>query len=107
MVLTMYDGNDKPAKERFAYFKEKSAPVLGTDKGILFDLIQAQFYARQISDMNFFTDAEKQELRDVFKDKPAYAEALIAENDKMFAVIAANKENKECVVNEQPKRHLR
>jgi len=97
------DGNDKPAKERFAYFKENFAPILGTDKGFLFDIIQARFYGLQLSDMKFYTDAEKQEIRDVFSDKPAYAEALIAENDKIFALIATNKENKASVAHETPK----
>jgi len=96
------EGKDKPAKERFTYFKENFAPVLGADKGILFDLIQVQFYGQQIKELKFFTDAEKQELREVFKDKPAYAEALIAENDKMVALIAGIKENKECVAHEPP-----
>ena len=97
------DDREKPVKERFAYFKEKFVPILGTDQSILFDVIQAQFYGQQVKDMKFFTDAEKQELREVFKDKPAFAEALIAENDKMVALIAANKENKECVAHDPPK----
>jgi len=57
---------------------------------------------KQLKNLKFFTDAEKQEIRDVFKDKPAFAETLIAENDKMVALIAANKENKECVAHETP-----
>ena len=101
-VFHLPDGKDKPAEERFAYFKERFAPVLGTDKSILFDVIQAQFYARQLSDMKFFTDDEKQELRNIFKDMPAYAESLIAENDKLVNLIAASKVNKDCVVNETP-----
>ena len=93
---------DKPANERFAYFREKFALVAGTDKGLLFDVIQAQLYAQQLNDMKFFTEAEKQELLNVFKDKPAYAETLIAQNDKLLALIAANRENKECVAHEPP-----
>jgi thiol-disulfide isomerase/thioredoxin len=96
------DGDDKPAKERFAYFKEKFATP-GADQSLLFDVVQSQFYGRQLSDMKLFTDAEKQELRAAFKDKPAYAETLIAESDKMAAIVAANKENKESIVNELPK----
>ncbi|MDR1154890.1 MAG: TlpA family protein disulfide reductase [Bacteroidales bacterium] len=95
------DGNDKPAKERFACFREKFAP--DADQGVLFDVVQSQFYGRQLSDMKLFTDADKQELRAAFKDRPAYAETLIAESDKMAAVIAANRENKESIVNELPK----
>ena len=101
-VFNLPDGKDKPAKERFAYFKEKFAPVLGTDKGLIFDMIRAQFYGQQLNNMKFFTDAEKQEIRDVFKDKPAYADALIAENDKMVALMKTNEENKESVAHETP-----
>ena len=96
------DGNDKPAKERFAYFKERITPVLGTDKGILFDLVQSRYYGSQIGNLKFYTDAEKQEIRDTFKDKPVFAEALITENDKMAAMIASNKDNKESILNELP-----
>ena len=101
-LYSLPDGNDRPAKERFAYFKEKVAPVLGTDKGFLFDLAQIKYYGAQLNDMKFYTDAEKQEIRDVFKDNPAYAEALIAESDKLEALLAANKENKESILNELP-----
>ena len=97
------DGNDKPAKERFAYFQEKMAPVLGTDRGILFDWVQVKFYGTQLNNMIFFTDADKQEIREVFRDNPVYAEALIFENDKMEALLAASKENKESVLNEIPR----
>ena len=102
-VFNLPDGKDKPAKERFAYFREKSAPVLGIDKGFMFDLIQAQFYGQQISDMKFLIDVEKQELRDAFSHHPAFAETLIAENDKMVALMTTNRENKECVAHEPPK----
>ena len=95
-------GANQPPKERFAYFKNAFASVMGTDQGMLFDLIQARFYGQKLSDMKVFTDAEKQELRDVFSKKPVYAEALIAENDKTVALIAANKENKDCVAHETP-----
>jgi len=102
-VFNLSDGQDKPAKERFAYFREKIAPILGTDKGFLFDVIQAKFYGKQISDLKFFTDAEKQEISEVFRNNPFYAETLIAENDKMVALMTTNRENKECVAHEPPK----
>jgi thiol-disulfide isomerase/thioredoxin len=96
------NGKGQPAKEQFAYFKEKFAPVVGVDRGILFDVIQAKMYGQQLSEMKFFSDSEKQELRDVFSDKPAFAESLIAENDKMVALIADNMKNKESVAHETP-----
>ena len=96
------NAKDKSAKEKFAFFKEKFAPIAGTDKGVLFDIIQARFYAQQLTELNFFTDVEKQELRNVFKDKPAYAQALISENDRLAAQIAAIEENKESIKNETP-----
>jgi len=101
-LYNLPDGNNRPAKERFAYFKEKVAPILGTDKGVLFDLAQIKYYGAQLNDMKFYTDAEKQEIWDVFKDNPTYAEALIVESDKLEALLAANKENKESILNELP-----
>ena len=100
--FNLSNGSDKPAKERFAYFKEKFAPVSGASEGILFDMIKAKIYGQQLSKMKFYTDAEKQEIRDAFNDNAAYAETLIAENDRMEALIAANKENGECVAYEPP-----
>ena len=101
-IFELPDGKDKPVKERFAYFKEKFTSVTGIDKGIIFDLIQAQLYGKQISDMKFFTDAEQQEINDAFKDNPAIAERLISENEKMVVLIAANKANTESVAHETP-----
>ena len=101
-MYSLPNGNDRPAKERFAYFKEKVAPVIGTDKGVLFDLVQVKYYGAPLNDMKFFTDADKQEIREVFRDKPAFAEALIAENNKMEALLATNKENKESILNNPP-----
>jgi hypothetical protein len=94
---------DKPAKERFAYFREKITPVLGDCNRILFDIVQATFYAQPLREKVFFTAAEKREIRDAFRDKPAYAEALIAENDKQEAIIAAGRENCVSIINELPK----
>ena len=96
------DGKDKPASERFAYFKEKVTPILGTNKGVLFDLTKVKYFGSNISNLKFFTDAEKKEVRESFKDNPAIAELLITENDKMQALLAANKDNKECILNETP-----
>ena len=101
-LYSLPDGKDKPANERFAYFKEKVTPVLGTDKSILFDLTKAKYFGSNISNLQFFTDAEKQEVRESFKDKPVIAELLIAENDQMQATLAANNENKESILNESP-----
>jgi len=101
-LFSLPDGKDKAAKERFAYFKEKITPILGVDKGILFDLAIVKFYGAQLGEMKFFTAADKQEIRGAFKEKPAFAEALIAENDRLVALLAANKENKTSILNETP-----
>jgi thiol-disulfide isomerase/thioredoxin len=98
------EGKEKSAKEWFAYFKEKYASL--ADNDIFFDIIRARQYRWQ----QFYTDDEKQEIRDVFKDKPAYAEALIAKSGEREALAAANdaliaagKDNKESINNELPK----
>ena len=108
-VFGLPDGKDKPVIERFAYFKEKITPVLGTDRGIVFDLVQARYYSELIGENKFYTDAEKQEIRAAFQDKPVYAEALMTENEVLMvenkkneALIAANKENKESILNDLP-----
>ncbi len=96
-------GQAKSPKERFSYFKEKITPFLGTDHGNLFDVIQAQLYGRQIETMKFFTEAEKSELKNIFKDHPVYAEALIAANDQVETnIFLARQKNKESVVHETP-----
>ena len=93
---------DNPAKERVANFKEKYVSIIGTDKGILYDMVQAMHYGWQLAEMKYFSDIEKQEIQDLFKDKPIYAEVLIAESDRMELVINATKENNESIMNELP-----
>lgn len=95
------NGDLKTPKERFAFFKEKAAPALGT-KGMVLDVIQAQFYAQQLNDMRLYTDAEKKEIKDAFSGNPAYAATLIEKNDLLAKLFATNKGNKECVMNETP-----
>ena len=93
---------NNPAKERFDSFKEKWELVLGEEKGMLYDMIQSLHYGWKLFDMECFTDAEKQEIRDVFRDKPVYSESLIAESDRVEAIIKAISENNESIVNELP-----
>lgn len=88
--------------EKFAYFKEKISPLLGTDKGFLFDMVHAQLFADQLQASVFYTDADKQLVRETFAGNPAIADALIAENDKMQALIAEAKANKTSVIREVP-----
>ena len=101
-ILNDPHANEKSAKERFVFFKKTLSSVLESDKGLLFDMIQAQFYAQQLNEMKFFTDAEKQELLSVFSEKPAYATALIAKNDQFVSLWSSNKDNKECVLHDTP-----
>jgi len=90
-----------PVKDRFAAFKNRYSNMFGDNEGILLDIIQVRLlYGRQlethnygqIENIRFYTDAEKQELRDVFSNKPAYAQALIAKNDKMLTMPAKTKD---------------
>lgn len=62
------------------------------------DLKQKDVYLQ-----NIFRISGKVEIREVFKNNPAYAETLIAENDKMKALISYSKDNKESILNELPK----
>ena len=98
--LNLPDGHNKPIKERLDYFKEKWALVSGGD--ILYNVVQAQFYGMKLARLNTFTDTEKQEIYDLFRDKPIYAESLIAESDRMEMIINATKEGNEGILNESP-----
>jgi len=96
------DRKDYPAKERFDHFKEKYVSVMGTDKGILYDMVQTMHYGWKLLDMGYFTDAEKQEIRDIFSDKPVYVETLITESDRMELILTATKEYNASVIHESP-----
>ena len=102
-VFNLPDGKDKPVAERFSYFKEKMTTALGLNNSMLLDVAQAQFYYEQIGQMKFFTEADKSAINASFANNKAFAEVLIAENDKVEALITANKDNKDVVVNETPK----
>jgi thiol-disulfide isomerase/thioredoxin len=97
-------GNRKnySAKERFDHFEEKYVAVMGNDKGILYDMVQTLHYGWKLFDIGYFTDAEKQEIRDIFSDKPVYVETLITESDRMELILTATQENNESIKNELP-----
>ena len=102
-VFNLPNGRNKPIKERLDYSKEKWALVLGEDKDdILYDVLQTFLYGEKLAYMTPLNDVEKHELLDIFKNKPIYAETLIAESDRMELLITANSENKEGIMNELP-----
>jgi len=96
------DWKNKSGKERLDYFMDKTAPIFGTEKGILLDMVYALSYGWKLHEMKYFTDTEKQELRDLFSDKPVYAETLIAESERLEVLITATNENNESIMNELP-----
>jgi thiol-disulfide isomerase/thioredoxin len=89
-ILSSPAGNESVVK-RFASFKAKAVPLIGTDKGLLFDLIQAKMYGEQLGKLKFYTDAEKKEIKTVFAQQPQYAEALLAVNEKLIQLVASGK----------------
>ena len=89
-------------KERLDYFNEKWNLMPGDNKSLLFDLIQPMFYGYKLLDMEYFTEIEKQEIRDLFKDKPIYAEELIGESDRIEFILAAEYENNGSIKNDPP-----
>jgi thiol-disulfide isomerase/thioredoxin len=100
--FTLPDGKHKPVKERLDYFIDKYASVMGTDKGIFFDMIQALYYGLQLVDMKYFNNSEKQEIRYIFRDKPVYAEVLITESDRIETAINSTKNKGESIKNVLP-----
>jgi thiol-disulfide isomerase/thioredoxin len=101
-VFTLPGGQDKPVNERFAYFKEKISPLLGSGNNVFFDVALAQMHGARIQEMDFFTDAEKQTVRGAFGN-PAIADILIAENDRTKEIFEAAKNSKESIVHETPR----
>lgn len=91
------------AAEKFAYFKEKISPLLGRDTGLLFDIAYAQFFIDQLQAFSFYTAVEKQRIREAFSATPAIAAALLAENDKMQALVASVRKSKTSTIHEAPK----
>ena len=100
--FSLRDMKNTTAKERFTYFNEKFVSVTGANNGVWLDVMRALCYGWQLIDMKYFTETEKQEIRDIFRNKPVYAEALIAESDKTEAIIAATKASNKSIVNEPP-----
>jgi thiol-disulfide isomerase/thioredoxin len=94
--------NNKSKKEQYALLKEKISPWLGTDKSVILDLMQMNLYATQLQGLKFYTDAEKEELKNVFSANPAYAEALIMKSIRIKDIVETNKKNKDIVINETP-----
>ncbi|GHT63959.1 hypothetical protein FACS189451_11240 [Bacteroidia bacterium] len=84
------DAKNKPVKVQFAAFKEKAKAVLG-DTNQVYDYVLASLYSNKIQESKFFTDADKEEIKAAFANHPAYAETLIAENDKIKTLTEENK----------------
>lgn len=91
------------SKEQFEYLKERLSPFLGTDKPLIYDIIQAQFYADQLNQQNFLSAEDKREIKKDFNSS-SIAEALIRENDNLLTLIESNKKASErgVVVNNVP-----
>ena len=90
------------AKELFDYFEEKWNLVMGDYKGLLYNIVQTMRYGWKLRDMEYFTDAEKQEISEAFSYKPVYVETLIAESDRMELIVTATKEGNESIKNATP-----
>ena len=90
-------------KERFDYFKKSITPYLSSEQEILFNIAIARIYGEQIQKMEFFSDAQKEEILNSIENK-ALADALIAENDAMQLLVENNKtaSGKDFVINEIP-----
>ncbi|MDR1610946.1 MAG: TlpA family protein disulfide reductase [Candidatus Symbiothrix sp.] len=87
--LYLSGGKDKSVKEQFATLKEKIKPALD-DTDPVYDYILASLYSRRIQESQFYTDADKEEIKAAFAGNSAYSEALIAENDKVKALTEEN-----------------
>jgi thiol-disulfide isomerase/thioredoxin len=81
-------------QEKFAYFKEKIAPLLGADKGLLYDVVYAQSFARQLQEAIPFTDADQQQIRTALASNPGIVDLLTAENDKIKDLLASLEKDK-------------
>ncbi|HBG88339.1 MAG TPA: TlpA family protein disulfide reductase, partial [Marinilabiliaceae bacterium] len=76
--------------ETIEIFENNISPIIGEDKQLVLELAKAQLFAEQIEKGKFFSDSDKENIINSFDNK-AVAEALIAENDKVLALINANK----------------
>ncbi|MDR2085566.1 MAG: TlpA family protein disulfide reductase [Dysgonamonadaceae bacterium] len=94
-------GNHQSPEVKFALFKEK-AELLGIGSGIFLDLAQMQIYGEQIQKMQFYTEAEKEAIKNAFRHHPEYAQRLIEENDRLKKETEANQNNPGIVVNPTP-----
>jgi thiol-disulfide isomerase/thioredoxin len=93
---------DQSPEVKFALFKEKAAPLWGIDTGIFFDLAQLQIYNERIQEMKFYTDTEKEEIKNAFNHCPEYAQSLINENDRIKKLFENSQNNPDVIINETP-----
>lgn len=72
------------------------AEIMGTDKGLLFDLLKAKKLTNPILE---FSPLTKEQLMEVNGLQPVYREVILAENDRLLATIEANKQKTGYTVN--------
>lgn len=94
---------NKSVEEQFNLFRKRISPVVGREKGLFFDIGLAQLYATRLDKAQLFAEAEKQSIKNSFENS-AYVEYLISENDKLNAIVEANKTaiNSGVIINETP-----
>ncbi|MDR3250181.1 MAG: TlpA family protein disulfide reductase [Tannerella sp.] len=107
VLNSRYFGNEfdksKSPDENYATFKAKADVLLGADNAVFYDIVKAGYYANQLNDMKFYTDAEKNELKSAFAStNPAYANALIAESDELQKTVKDLNNSKDIVMNDIP-----
>jgi len=79
---------------------EYLAHILGTDQGILFDLIQTMDYTSRLNDFSPLSDETLQKISSM--GNPFYGKYLTGKNQELITKIEANKNKKGYTVHETP-----
>lgn len=81
--------------------KNKLGHAIGTDNGLFYDLLTANAYIRQLTDLRLLTDSQKNDIRAHFTNK-AFTDFLLDENERIRHLVAQNRSSETLVIHETP-----
>ena len=82
-TVAIPDIGDKPIDEWLKQVKQIMNDLIGTDKGIVYDLIADYAYVKQLNYLNPLSEIQKKNIKTYFTNK-SIVEVILAKNEKVF-----------------------
>lgn len=82
--------------------KKNMKDIIGSDRGLIYDMLASTSYAVQLNDMQPLSETQKKNIESYFTNE-AFTKTLLNENTKVLEIIDKNRAAKRFTINETPK----